>query len=711
MPPRGLAPDAFRPYTPYGYYGVGNTPPPEQTTAEKLAPGPAATKAAATTPPPAKSGGNSGDLTVPGYTPATPTGAPYVPSEPGHSAADFQRAFEAKRRREAHRRLEVELGTLKPLAAPTPTGLVPQSPALAKLQEAVAPSLAEEEFPGASNGFELWNRQQALDKRLLGQVPELHQRVAPTGPSDAQLVADRHVTLRTQRGPLQVPASQIQPGRDPLGRATLGDATIQQLVAASKAGTLRESAKGVLTTPENRNVLHSLLAAKQAYDQSGPGIAALHQAYPELSPAVLKSYRDAARRTGVPPQLLAGIEYQESDYGRSTLPGVQSGQNSAGAAGPFQIGNGTGAAGNAWEGLAQELWGDQADQHSVYNQHDAALAAGQYLSHTYGHATADPSTWQSAAESYNHATWYGEKAVQVAEEHAQLAKLGLPPDAGAAERLEVAKRQALQHGINPTPWNGDVEGGDNEYVYVRADAKGAVNWARSTLGTQEGSARQRHWAELEALGPSEPWCADWVSVNLARRGVELPENPNFSGDYSDPAWKGGTQLGTDISKAKPGDLIVYGADEHIAMYVGDGKVIAGNYGDEVAEYGATEDGRGISAIVRPHYQGGRVKVKAGQVPGSNSESTFGGSTGEAAGGTLVSGGTTGAEGAAQQQAVAREQQAASAQAALAGFEPLGAPSFAAAPIEPQFVAAEEGQTPMSAAQLLQLLGVAAATRS
>src|ERR1043166_4230974 len=72
-----------------------------KTVAEKLAPGPAATKAAATTPPPSHSGGTSGELTIPGYTPQTPTGAPYSPSEPGHSAEDFASAFAAKERHEA----------------------------------------------------------------------------------------------------------------------------------------------------------------------------------------------------------------------------------------------------------------------------------------------------------------------------------------------------------------------------------------------------------------------------------------------------------------------------------------------------------------------------------------------------------------------------------------------------------------------------------
>src|SRR5271165_4836585 len=51
----------------------------------------------------------------------------------------------------------------------------------------------------------------------------------------------------------------------------------------------------------------------------------------------------------VPWVVLAGIGKVESDDGQTTLPGVHSGANAFGAAGPMQIGIG-GAAGNQWGG-------------------------------------------------------------------------------------------------------------------------------------------------------------------------------------------------------------------------------------------------------------------------------------------------------------------------------------------------------------------------
>ncbi|HEV2375670.1 MAG TPA: hypothetical protein VGS19_26340, partial [Streptosporangiaceae bacterium] len=60
-------------------------------------------------------------------------------------------------------------------------------------------------------------------------------------------------------------------------------------------------------------------------------------------------YQSIGQRYSVPWAVLAGIGEVETDHGRSTLPGVHSGANSAGAAGPMQIGIG-GAAGDTWGG-------------------------------------------------------------------------------------------------------------------------------------------------------------------------------------------------------------------------------------------------------------------------------------------------------------------------------------------------------------------------
>lgn len=84
-------------------------------------------------------------------------------------------------------------------------------------------------------------------------------------------------------------------------------------------------------------------------------------------------YKAAPKRNcpGLRWTVLAGIGKVESDHGRSRLPGVHSGQNWAGAAGPMQFGNGTGKAGNSWA-----TYGHGGN---IYKTRDAIPAAARYL--------------------------------------------------------------------------------------------------------------------------------------------------------------------------------------------------------------------------------------------------------------------------------------------------------------------------------------------
>lgn len=166
-------PSAFDPYAAvFGPGGVVHEP--TDTVAEKLAPlHPSA--GAGTASPPRHSGGTSGDLTVPGYTPATPT-VPYAPGEPGHSAQDFARAFAVKRRREL-------LGQIGPLPAPV-------SPVIGQLATAAGKAIA--------NPLEtlLGRPPTPSPDQLLQSLPELpHDRkvvgLVPTTPTAAAEVKYR----------------------------------------------------------------------------------------------------------------------------------------------------------------------------------------------------------------------------------------------------------------------------------------------------------------------------------------------------------------------------------------------------------------------------------------------------------------------------------------------------------------------------------------
>ena len=87
------------------------------------------------------------------------------------------------------------------------------------------------------------------------------------------------------------------------------------------------------------------------------------------------------------PSILAAINYVESTFDTSTLAGVHSGTNGAGAAGPMQIGIG-GTAGDTWDRVKVNAPGDPPGQPpNVYDEADAVYSAAHYL-----HAPARPAT-------------------------------------------------------------------------------------------------------------------------------------------------------------------------------------------------------------------------------------------------------------------------------------------------------------------------------
>lgn len=108
----------------------------------------------------------------------------------------------------------------------------------------------------------------------------------------------------------------------------------------------------------------------------------------------LSAYKSAASAC---PQLdwalLAGIGKVETNHGRSSLPGVSSGTNSAGAAGPMQFLEST------FESVREKHPDVGSD---IYDPTTAAQAAGHYLCDS---GLSGGSEYR-AVYTYNHAGWY-----------------------------------------------------------------------------------------------------------------------------------------------------------------------------------------------------------------------------------------------------------------------------------------------------------------
>jgi hypothetical protein len=148
-------------------------------------------------------------------------------------------------------------------------------------------------------------------------------------------------------------------------------------------------------------------ASKPAAGQPRPSRVAIA----DVPAGYLRHYQRAARRCpGLSWSVLAAIGKVESDHGRSPLPGVRSGWNAAGAAGPMQFGIGVGRAGNAWARFGADF--DRDGRRSVYDPGDAIPAAARYLC-----AHGAPRRLDRAIYAYNRSWPYVAKVKRLARRY------------------------------------------------------------------------------------------------------------------------------------------------------------------------------------------------------------------------------------------------------------------------------------------------------
>jgi peptidoglycan DL-endopeptidase CwlO len=164
--------------------------------------------------------------------------------------------------------------------------------------------------------------------------------------------------------------------------------------------------------------------AQRTDDQSETAASDIPQEYLEL-------YREHGEKVGVQWNVLAGVGKRETDHGRSTLPGVQSGTNHAGAAGPMQflISTWGGAAKikipSEFNGYASD--GDGDGWADVYNPADAILGTAKMLKRNGA-----PENVRRALFVYNRAWWYVDQVMEIAGRYAEDGAVSTPPEADSA---------------------------------------------------------------------------------------------------------------------------------------------------------------------------------------------------------------------------------------------------------------------------------------
>src|ERR1022692_3746851 len=254
-------------------------------------------------------------------------------------------------------------------------------------------------------------------------------------------------------------------------------------------------------------------------------------------------YKKVGAKYRVPWVILAGIAKVESDDGQTTLPGVHSGSNAFGAAGPMQIGIG-GAAGNTWggapvhpagqrvNGVAMDANGDGLA--SVYEPADAIAGAARYL---LEHGVVD--NVSGAIFAYNHLESYVNSVLGWANTYSK----------GGFSVSPVTVDSA------PTCLPGVGEASS-------AAATTAIAFAEQQLG------KPYLWG---GTGPDAFDCSGLVMEAYRAARIDIPRT-------SEAQWMWGPRVSANA--VEPGDLVFFvGADGsetspgHVGLVIGGGMMI------------------------------------------------------------------------------------------------------------------------------------------
>jgi cell wall-associated NlpC family hydrolase len=279
---------------------------------------------------------------------------------------------------------------------------------------------------------------------------------------------------------------------------------------------------------------------------SGPNVGAASPPTTTATNSIPASYltwfRHVGQQYNVPWPILAGIGKVESDDGQSTAPGVHSGNNGFGAAGPMQIGI-SGLAGNTWGGApvhpaSEHVNGVATDENgdgtaSVYQAPDAIAGAAKYLLEN-----GVLSNVQGAIYAYNHSPSYVQSVLSYANMYSKggytvsqtgltsstqclLSASGQVPNQVVANAIAYAKAQIGK----PYVWGGT---GPDGY-----DCSGLVYMAyrsAGVMGIPRTSQEQWAWGPKIQPGQEEPGDlvffagSDGTTTNPGHVGLVIGKN-------------------------------------------------------------------------------------------------------------------------------------------------------------------------------------------
>ncbi|MEU6564188.1 C40 family peptidase [Nocardia nova] len=267
--------------------------------------------------------------------------------------------------------------------------------------------------------------------------------------------------------------------------------------------------------------------------QSAPSPDALS----DIPSDTLALYREAAGADcpGLDWTVLAGIGKVETDHGRSRLPGVADGENSAGAGGPMQF------LAPTFDSVVarHHLPAGGANPPSRYNASDAIHAAAFYLCDS----GADHGDVRAAIFAYNHADWYVNDVLAQAGRYRAATPAPPRSESGDCEHLS---------GTDPTA--------DTILAFACAQLGQPYVWGGN------GPQASGGWD-----------CSGLTQGAYAAAGITLPRTTTEQYHATAPV---------SVDDIRPGDLLFYANDEdgihHVGLYLGNGRMIdAPDFGQQV----------------------------------------------------------------------------------------------------------------------------------
>ncbi|KAA9375101.1 hydrolase [Microbispora cellulosiformans] len=265
-----------------------------------------------------------------------------------------------------------------------------------------------------------------------------------------------------------------------------------------------------------------------------PGTDLSKTARSDIPEDYLELYKKFGKQIGVQWNVLAAIGKRETNHGRSSLPGVRSGTNYAGAAGPMQFLIST------WGGQAKMKIepgingyasdGDGDGFGDVYNPADAILGAAKMLKRNGA-----PDDLRKAIFVYNRATWYVDQVLEIAKRYAATGEIGVPAEADPAcdsgfvdSAPDDVVRQILQYALaqrgKPYRWGGTgPDAFDCSGIIYMAYRNAGLSIPRTTFG---------QWPFGERIEQGEEQPGDLVFFN-AGPGTSK-DNPGHVGMVVSP---------------------------------------------------------------------------------------------------------------------------------------------------------------------------------